>query len=72
MLIPSWVKHRSMVWWNYRDGDRILCRVSNVASEYLTMQILAATPEQVLHVQRGVGECVSIQYADNLIELARL
>lgn len=71
MLIPSWVKMRELVWWKYRDGDRILCRVSNVAHEYVSLSILAATPEQVLFIRRGVAEIVPIQYQDGLLELAR-
>jgi hypothetical protein len=68
MLIPSWVKAREVVWWTYKDGDRILCRVAAVAHEYLTLTILTATPEQVLSVRRGAGESVGVMYQDGLIE----
>lgn len=70
MLIPSWVKTRELVWWKYKEGDRILCRVSNVSQEYLTLTILTATPEQVLSIRRGVGESVGVMYQDGLIEKA--
>jgi hypothetical protein len=70
MLIPSWLKAREIVWWKYKDGDRILCRVAGVAAEYLTLTILTATPEQVLSTRRGVGESVGVMYQDGLIEKA--
>lgn len=58
------------MWWKHKDGDRILCRVAGVASEYLIITILTATPEQVLSVRRGVGESIGVMYQDGLIEKA--
>jgi hypothetical protein len=71
MLIPSWVKHRAIVWWKHREGSRVLCRVTQVGHEYVVLQILTATPEQVIHIQRGVAEQVQIMWQDGLLELAR-
>lgn len=62
---------REIVWWKYRDNDRLLCRVATVGHENVTLVILAATHEQVLFVRRGCGEIVAIQYTDGLLELAR-
>lgn len=71
VLIPSWVKMREIVWWKYKDGDRVLCRVSMIGQENVTITILHATPEQILSIRRGCGELVLIQYAEGLLELAR-
>jgi hypothetical protein len=71
MLIPSWIKHREIVWWNYGENTRVLCRVTQVGNEYVVLTILAATTEQVLKIRRGVGEQVQIMYVDGLLEGAR-
>lgn len=71
MLIPSWVQPRTFVWWKYTDGDRVLCRVGQIGHETVSIWIMTATAEQCLRIRRGVGEVVTIQYSDGLIEIAR-
>lgn len=71
MLIPSWLKSRELVWWNLGAVGKVLCRVSNVSGECISLTILHATPEQILNIRRGPGEATGVMYADGLLELAK-
>jgi hypothetical protein len=71
MLIPSWIKHREIVWWKFMQDDRVLCRVTQIGHDHIVLQILTATPAQVLKIRRGVAEQVQIMYGEGLLETAR-
>lgn len=71
MLVPSWLKPRELVWWNLGDRGRVLCRVTSTSSEHVTLNILYATPDQIILIRRGPGEATAVMYGHGLLELAR-
>lgn len=52
-------KPREMVRWLYKDNASLLCRVRFVGHEFVSLQVLAATEEQVLASGLAAGEMVN-------------
>jgi len=48
-----------LVWFPITDDDSILCRVRYIGRDYVSLQVLAATAEQVLRGGHGVGEQIN-------------
>ena len=55
------VKTRDLLWWHYSDQGRLLVRVRFVGRDFVSVQVAAATAEQVIASGYAVGETINTQ-----------
>ncbi len=55
-MLRSEVQEKMLVWWKQPRDQKLLCRVVILAPNFIGLRIVAATPEQVLKTNYGVGE----------------
>ena len=53
------VKVGVLHWWQFHEEDRLLVRVRFVGKDFVSLQIVAGTAEQVIKSGYGVGESVN-------------
>jgi hypothetical protein len=49
-----------LVWFRYKDEKQLLCRVRFMSRDYVSVQVVAATAEQVIESGYGVGEAINV------------